>query len=55
MLEVTDELICENTVTTAAAAAITADELIELLIEYLEREDMSKRDFAERLEELMRV
>ena len=31
------------------------DELIELLIEYLEREDMSKRDFAERLEELMRV
>ena len=30
------------------------DELIELLIEYLEREDMSKRDFAERLEELMR-
>ena len=31
------------------------DELIDLLIEYLEREDMSKRDFAERLEELMRV
>ena len=31
------------------------DELIELLIEYLEREDMSKRDFAERLGELMRV
>ena len=31
------------------------DELIELLIEYLEREDMSKRYFAERLEELMRV
>lgn len=31
------------------------DELIELLIEYLEREDMSKRDFVERLEELMRV
>ena len=30
------------------------DELIDLLIEYLEREDMSKRDFAERLEELMR-
>ena len=31
------------------------DEIIDLLIEYLEREDMSKRDFAERLEELMRV
>ena len=31
------------------------DELIELLIEYLEREDMSKRDFVERLEELMQV
>ena len=31
------------------------DELIELLIENLEREDMRKRDFVERLEELMRV